>query len=329
MLAGLVASPTKYAPAPQHGRSRASASATCSATCARTSTSPTPSTRPRSPSRSRSSTTATSTTSRRRTSSSTSGSSRPSATATRKLFKGGLKFYSTLDTRMQAAAESALRKGLESLDRRLGFRGPIGSGRAGPARRVDRRPRASDHRRHRRHHRARRSAARPSRRYGAMVVELPRGGVASIVDLGPRAAAARRGRREGRARAGAARQTARTAVKLGDLLPVRLDRRRRRRSTLAQRPALQGAMVVMEPSTGRVRRARRRLRLDRVSSSTARPRRSRQVGSSIKPFIYAAALEAGRTPGRPDARRPVLGDDRDRRVDAGELRQQVHGQRSR
>src|SRR5262249_18491155 len=44
----------------------------------------------------------------------------------RELFKGGLKFYSTLDSRMQAAAEGALKRGLESLDGKLGFRGPIG-----------------------------------------------------------------------------------------------------------------------------------------------------------------------------------------------------------
>ena len=34
------------------------------------------------------------------------------------LFKGGLRFYSTLDMTMQSAAESALKKGRESLDRR-------------------------------------------------------------------------------------------------------------------------------------------------------------------------------------------------------------------
>ena len=65
----------------------------------------------------------------------------------RELFRGGLRFYSTLDTRMQAAAEGALRKGLESLDRRLGFRGPIGAVAPTAARRVDRRPRAPAHRR--------------------------------------------------------------------------------------------------------------------------------------------------------------------------------------
>src|SRR6185295_10760308 len=42
------------------------------------------------------------------------------------LFKGGLRFYSTLDTNVQAAAEGALRHGLEALDRKLGFRGAIG-----------------------------------------------------------------------------------------------------------------------------------------------------------------------------------------------------------
>src|SRR4029077_15248580 len=43
------------------------------------------------------------------------------------LFKGGLTFYSTLDTGVQSAAEAALRHGLEALDRKLGFRGPIGT----------------------------------------------------------------------------------------------------------------------------------------------------------------------------------------------------------
>ena len=185
MLAGLVASPTQVRAAPQHGRSRASASATCSATCATTSTSPTPSTRPRSPSRSRSSTRATSTTSRRRTSSSTSASSRRSATATAICSAAACKFYSTLDTRMQAAAEGALRKGLESLDRKLGFRGPIGAvalaqrgaWTGGPAHPMTG---ATDDTS------ALADQLLPEQTYGAMVVELPRSGVGVTVDLGPK-----------------------------------------------------------------------------------------------------------------------------------------------
>src|SRR5262249_5814609 len=64
---------------------------------------------------------------------------------------------------------------------------------------------------------------------------------------------------------------------------------------LAQRPALQGSMIVMDPHTGRV------LALvggyDWTASQFDRATQARrQVGSSIKPFIYSAALEAGKTP---------------------------------
>ncbi len=225
----------------------------------------------------------------------------------RDLFKGGLKFYSTLDSRMQAAAENALRRGLENLERRLGFRGPIGSVPAGkrgawtdgpahpltgPADDVS----------------ALADEVLPEQTYGAMVVELPRTGAGVIVDLGPmRLPLVADDAREVRQwRTDPPRPppgmppwyvppgwTPRT-IKLGDLVPVRLAADQKA-VTLAQRPTLQGGMVVLEPSTGRV------LALvggydwglsqfDRVTQAR------RQVGSSIKPFIYAAALEAGRTP---------------------------------
>lgn len=209
----------------------------------------------------------------------------------RDLFRGGLKFYSTLDTRMQAAAESALRRGLEALDRKLGFRGPIGSvamaargtwsgGLAHPI------TGASDD-----------TAAvadqlLADQTYGAMIVELPRTGTGVVVDLGPRRvplidADAKDVRAYRNAKTGA-------AVALGDLLPVRLSADDKT-VVLAQRPALQGSFLVMEPATGRV------LAMvggyDWTASQFNRTTQAkRQVGSSIKPFIYSAALEAGRTP---------------------------------
>jgi penicillin-binding protein 1A len=83
-------------------------------------------------------------------------------------------------------------------------------------------------------------------------------------------------------------------VRLGDLLAVRLGADGTT-ATLAQRPALQGSMIVMDPHTGRV------LALvggyDWTGSQFDRATQAkRQVGSSIKPFIYSAALEAGMTP---------------------------------
>ena len=209
----------------------------------------------------------------------------------RDLFRGGLKFYATLDTRMQAAAESALRRGLEALDRKLGFRGPIGTvamtargaWSGGPAHPItgatDDTTAVADR-------------MLPDQTYGAMIVDLPRATTGVTVDLGPHRlplvdADARDVRAFRDPKTGA-------AVALGDLLPVRLSSDGAAVS-LAQRPALQGSFIVMEPSTGRV------LALvggyDWTASQFDRATQAkRQVGSSIKPFIYSAALEAGKTP---------------------------------
>jgi penicillin-binding protein 1A len=83
-------------------------------------------------------------------------------------------------------------------------------------------------------------------------------------------------------------------LELGDLLPVRLSADNKT-ALLAQRPVLQGAMVVLEIPTGRVLASVggydwTTSQYDRVTQA------HRQVGSSIKPFIYAAAIEAGHTP---------------------------------
>lgn len=211
------------------------------------------------------------------------------------LFQGGLRFYSTLDTQMQAAAEGALRKGLESLDRRLGFRGPIGSvpvaqrgsWTGGPAHPLSG---ANDDTA------ALADQLLAEQRYGAMVVEFAKNG-SVIVDLGPKRlplidadakdARAWRGDPDDPTRAG-------KKVELGDLIPVRLNADATA-AQIAQRPALQGALVALEPKTGRV------VALvggyDWVASQFDRVTQAkRQVGSSIKPWIYAAGIEDGMTP---------------------------------
>lgn len=205
------------------------------------------------------------------------------------LFKGGLKFYSTLDRPTQAAAENALRHGLETLDRKLGFRGPIGTVAQaqrgtwsnGPAHPL---AGANDDTN------ALADQLLPEQRYGAMIVELK--GSSVVVDLGPK--------RLPLVPADATDVLAfrapktNTPAKLGDLLAVRLSPDGNS-VTLAQRPALQGSVIVMDPHTGRV------LALvggyDWTASQFDRATQAkRQVGSSIKPFIYSAFIESGRTP---------------------------------
>jgi len=208
------------------------------------------------------------------------------------LFRGGLRFYSTLDQRMQEAAEGALKRGLESLDRRLGFRGPLGSVKQaqrgawskGPAHPLTG-PKKDDVS-------ATSDQVLQDQTYGAMIVELPRTGVGVTVDLGPQRlplipvdAAEIRSWRDDKTAKG---------VELGNLLPVRLSPDGKA-AVLAQRPALQGALVVIEIPSGRVVASVggydwTSSQFDRVTQA------HRQVGSSIKPFIYAGAIEAGHTP---------------------------------
>jgi penicillin-binding protein 1A len=212
------------------------------------------------------------------------------------LFRGGLRFYSTLDTRMQQAAEGALRKGLESLDRRLGLRGPIGSvplaqrgaWTGGPAHPLSG---ANDDTS------ALADQLLPEVRYGGMIVELGKGN-SVIVDLGPkRLPLVDVDAKDVRAWHPTDKDDKilwNKGVQLGDLLPVRLNAEGTA-LTVAQRPTLQGSLIAIEPQTGRV------VALvggyDWTASQFDRATQAhRQVGSSIKPWIYAAGIESGKTP---------------------------------
>ena len=227
-----------------------------------------------------------------------------------RLFHEGFRLYSTLDTRMQLAAEVALRHGLAALDRRLGFHGPIGT--------VPRADQDAWARGLARPYRATTPGGEvapptpaptggdrllPGITYQAMIVDLPRRGGGVFVDVGPEtlalALADAKTLRAWRqpppppTRPKGPRGRPGPGLAVGDLIPVRITADRAA-ATLAQPPTLQGALVAIEPSTGRIRALVggydwRTSRFDRASQAR------RQVGSSIKPFIYAAAMANGVT----------------------------------
>ncbi len=193
---------------------------------------------------------------------------RARGTLGKKAEDGGYYIRTTLDSRLQTAARVALMKGLEAYDRRHGWRGAWGRvaiqpgweqealKQTVPAERRDWRPAVID----------RASAA------GAHVL-LATGGEGELV--GGDVAWARAGK----------------GLAEGDLVFVE-PTEGGRAYNLRQTPAVNGALVAMEPRSGRVLAM-----VGGYSFSLSRFNRAtqakRQPGSAIKPFVYATALESG------------------------------------
>ena len=238
---------------------------------------------------------------------------------TRSVFYGGMRVYTTLDMRMQRSAEAALRSGLESLDRMVGFRGPIGhlderalgSFRASPPRPwLPGREGASL---------GTGAVLLPDVRYAGAVVELGRGESVRVavgeLELPMVAADGRHlrhwrsgarpaiedpmasglpGAKPGAARATPAARDLGRALAVGDLLPVRLveGERGEQLYALAQLPEVEGALAALVPATGEVRALVGGYDFQRSQFNRA-TQGQRQIGSAIKPFIYATALAGG------------------------------------
>jgi penicillin-binding protein 1A len=211
----------------------------------------------------------------------------------RDLFHGGLRIDTTLDMKIQQSAEAAVRDGLEELERQIGFRGPLRS--LAPAE-LDEFSEGPAHPYVPGYESARLTnlaELMPDIAYVGAVVERGQTGV--TVDVGPRsypmnkedvAALLRWKGERGR------------VLAVGDLVPVKLgppdDRGQRRELILAQNPQVQAATVVIDPHTGKVRAMvggydYRQSQFNRATQAR------RQIGSAIKPFIYATALASGMT----------------------------------
>lgn len=210
------------------------------------------------------------------------------------LYKGGLSVRSTLDPTLQAAATAALRAGLIDYDRRHGWRGPVNRLESfdGWAKKL---------------------AALPHPPGGegwklAVVLkdEDPQGVEIGTAE-GDRGRIplsellwARRGM-EGN-RLGPAIKRASDVLRLGDVIlvePAAKDDKGKaypaNTYALRQIPAVQGGLAALDPHTGRV------LALaggfsPQISSFNRATQAFRQPGSSIKPFVYLAALNNGLTP---------------------------------
>ncbi len=195
----------------------------------------------------------------------------------RALYDGGLSIRSTLDTRLQLAAAHALRQGLEEYDRRHEWRGPIGTGDAAgdvqaQLREASAAPQLSD--------------------WVRAMVTRAGGGAITLTD--ENGATGRVGDNDAQWAAQGARRQGSRALRVGAI--VYATRASNGRYNLHQVPEVQGALVAMDPHTGRVLAMVGGYSFNESSGLNRATQAMRQPGSSFKPIVYAAALDYGLTP---------------------------------
>ena len=188
-----------------------------------------------------------------------------------RLNEGGYYIRTTLDPKMQTAARVALMHGLELYDHRHGWRGPFARVTLAPgweaiAKKV--------------------SPPAERRDWRAAVVTDAADGVIHVKLAADGKSGALVSEDVSWARAG-------KGLKPGDLIFVEPAKAGGYR--LRQIPAVNGALVAIEPGSGRVLAMVGGYSFS-VSSFNRSTQAMRQPGSSFKPIVYAAALENGYTP---------------------------------
>jgi penicillin-binding protein 1A len=212
------------------------------------------------------------------------------------LYEGGLSVRTTLDPKLQVMARTALHKGLVKYDEGRGYRGPykhidLGSDWGVPLGEIE-------------------AFADVPEWQLAVVLEVDKEG-AEIGLQPPREVSGARSKDRKTGFIAAAdmkwayrrlingeRTTVKSpegVLKVGDVVFVEKKQGSENDYLLRQPPKIQGAMVAMDPHTGRVLSL-----IGGFSYSESEFNRAtqahRQPGSSFKPFVYAAALDNGYTP---------------------------------
>ena len=212
------------------------------------------------------------------------------------LYGGGLSVRTTLDPHLQSLADLALKEGLEALDRRQGWRGPLAKITPGDdiLETLDALTKTL-----------------PDKRFAAVVLEVS-DRTADIYVNGQRgfipfelAKWAYPPRRKDGVRPPKMKVLT-EALEAGDIVIVQAPEDApdlleegyvppENAYALGQRPLVEGAIVVLDPHTGRLLAMSGGYHhADSEFNRAVQARR--QPGSAFKPFVYLAALDAGYTP---------------------------------
>jgi len=190
------------------------------------------------------------------------------------LYHGGLKVYTTLNVRLQQAAEQSLTQGLREIDQQKGLR-LVGGGPT--ARVTPRRPGAP---------------LRPGLVVEGVIQRVTARGIHVTVD-------GYSGEIPFKAMHVAQGPKLADAFHPDDRVLIRLEDVDHNRKTLtlvlAQEPEMEGALLALDPRTGQIKAMVGGYDFQRSKFNRAIQAR-RQPGSAFKPFVYAAAFDLGLTP---------------------------------
>ncbi len=209
-----------------------------------------------------------------------------------KVYKGGLKVYTSLNMKMQAAAVSALQNGLRELDKRQGYRGAIGH------KDIDLKEELSG-----------------EKQFGKVVMQQGDIMTATVITVSDSQARVKASGITGsiflqdtlwaRKLIDSKEKVIKdynnlrlhNILKSGDIIRVKVKDMIGSEPvfTLEQEPLAQGAVVAVEPSTGYIKAIVGGYDFNKSEFNRA-VFAKRQAGSAFKPIIYATAMDNGLTP---------------------------------
>lgn len=217
-------------------------------------------------------------------------------------YNGGFKVYTTLDRKTQEAAEQALREGLRRLDKRQGFRGPLGNRDIDVEKELEESSGSG------------KVTMKPGDLMTATVLSVSASsavvktrGVTGKILLSDAKWAGKVTDSKGNPVKKFTKLSLSDILKPGDTIHVRVKDIKGDTPLFAldQEPIVQGAVVAIESSTGYLRAIVGGYDFSRSEFNRAVFAR-RQAGSVFKPFIYAAAMDSGYTPASIIVDEPVI-----------------------
>jgi penicillin-binding protein 1A len=259
------------------------------------------------------------------------------------LYKGGLKVYTTLKLDFQEAAEYAVKEGLLEVDKRLGYRGPLGNIKLYPGQGIDWKRVEESELKNFPDGREKAEGLKAGNRVVVVVTdttpekvfvslkgaESSSGDAKGVINIQDMAWAHKYDSSVDALSFGKVKN-AKEVLKTGDIIDVRILEEEEARGkpapasskqggqgakgglklALEQEPLVQGALLCIDPSTGFIRAMVGGYDFER-SKFNRTVQSQRQPGSSFKPIVYSASFEKGFTPASIFIDSPVIFEEKD------------------